>query len=107
MKNWWHKREITFPCTPSGSLDIKKLQCELEEKGRVWVRNSEGCNSRHSELANLPCQIINLKSFQPWFEYTPRMLKPHDLIDLLDDGYLCMMGAWLVLWGCGLLTPDN
>ena len=42
-KDWWHKREITFPCTPSGSLDVEKLQCELEEKGRVRVQNSEGC----------------------------------------------------------------
>jgi len=42
-KVWWHKCEITFPCTPGGSLDIKKLQCELEDKGRLWVQNPEGC----------------------------------------------------------------
>jgi hypothetical protein len=40
-QGWWHKREINFPCTSEGSLDIEKLQSELEVEGTIRVCDSD------------------------------------------------------------------
>jgi hypothetical protein len=40
-QDWWHKREISFPCTSEGSLDIEKLQSELEVEGTIRVCDSD------------------------------------------------------------------